>query len=324
MRFSEAVVDITGIRDSDTTFRITTDSPVDNLAASIGSIGLLHPPVLQLMDSHFRIVCGFRRIRALRKSGARQVPARILDSDATRLDCVRWAVTDNSFQRRLTLMEQSRAILLLDPLFPDPAALATEAGRLGLPEHIGMIRKLKRLARLPETIRDLVDSEAISLSMALELERMEPIEAMAMAELFDGLKIGLNRQRELLILLQEIAGRDQKSILDLLNDTPLQDILRDPSRDRPQKAMLVREYLRKKRYPAITRNEAEFQHRVQELNLATGIRLIPPAGFEGTDYQFFFSFHDIVSLRNQLASLEHAADHEAMAAILRRWEFRDG
>ena len=63
--------------------------------------------------------------------------------------------------------------------------------------------------------------------MAMELGIMPSDEALAVVKLFDSLKLSLNKQREILTFIREISLRETLSILDLLEDNRLKEILND-------------------------------------------------------------------------------------------------
>lgn len=318
MRLTEAYIQLPRINETDRSFQITTAPVTGTLISSIRQMGLLNPPVLQEIESGFRIISGFRRVAACRKAGIDSIPARTVSRDTPYLDCIQWAIAENAFQRNLNLIEQSRAIVLLSPYYENLKLFSGMAAKLGLPDNIGVIQKLRRIANLQPVIQDMILSDTISLSMALELAQMGSLQALGLATLFDRLKLGLNRQRELMVFLQEIGAREGKSIAEILADTPVVEILNDDQSDRVQKACRLREYLRRQRYSEITRVEAEFADRVACLNLDSGISLMPPANFEGMDYRLTLSFNRIEQLQAQLNQLCQVVDHSALKEILNR------
>ncbi len=62
MHFKIETVKLTNIDCTDNTYRITTETNIDDLTASIKKTGLLNPPLLLENNSEYRIVCGCRRI----------------------------------------------------------------------------------------------------------------------------------------------------------------------------------------------------------------------------------------------------------------------
>lgn len=177
MRYKLKIVDLTEIDLGDDTFRITTEKQVDDLMISINHLGILHLPLLLKKESTYTIICGFRRIEACRRLNWSKLEAMILDPDTMKLKCIKYAITDNAFQRPLNLIEKSRSIEMLAEFFKDINRLSEELSVLGLSEHPSMIKKLKDICHLPEPLQNSILSNTISLAMVLELAGMSKDDA---------------------------------------------------------------------------------------------------------------------------------------------------
>jgi len=104
--------------------------------------------------------------------------------------------------------------------------------------------------------------------------------------------VGLNKQRELLLLLKEIAGREDTSIPHLIAEKPLQEILNNAEMDRAVRRQKVRSYLRQRRFPAITEAEKDYRKWVRQLKLGNNINLIAPKDFEETTFSMTLRFNN--------------------------------
>ncbi|NQT68731.1 MAG: ParB/RepB/Spo0J family partition protein, partial [Desulfobacteraceae bacterium] len=242
MHFKIETVKLTNIDCTDNTYRITTETNIDDLTASIKKIGLLNPPLLLENNSEYMIVCGFRRIEACRGLGWSQVEARILDPGTQKADCAGIAVTDNALQRPLNLIEQSRSLALISGFIKDDIMLAQELSILRLPENQSVINKIEKICHLSRPIQRAILSDIISLAMALELGKLAPDVGAGFVELFENLKLSLNKQREIVTFVQEIALREDIAILEVINDDRLQAILNQTDFDKNQKTRIIRSY----------------------------------------------------------------------------------
>ena len=142
--------------------------------------------------------------------------------------------------------------------------------------------------------------------MALELGGLDPATAVNLVQLFDQLKVGLNKQRELLSLLKEIAEREDTAIPQLIEEKPLQEILKTAEMDRAVKRQKVRSYLRRRRFPAITKAETEYHKWVKQLKLGQNINLTPPKDFEGNTFSMTLRFsnrQDLSDLNKKIAKI---------------------
>ena len=300
----------------DTSFRITTRTELEDLVPSIRQLGLMHVPVLKHNPPGYIIVSGFRRIAACRILGWKQIYARVLQQNFDFFEMVRLAVADNALQRPLNLIETSRALKLLLSAKTEKGVLAAAAAELGLPLSPAIVSKLKKICDLPEPIQKGILENAIDLSMALELDRFEPEDGHALLGLFNHLKLGLNRQRELLLLLEEISLREEIPIQQMIAEKPLKHILENTETDRSIKRQKVRTYLRRRRFPVISKAETQYKAFVKQLKLGPNINLMPPRDFEGMTYTMTIRFDNQKELKNSKEKLEKIIHHPGLGKIL--------
>ncbi|MGD2185474.1 MAG: ParB/RepB/Spo0J family partition protein [Desulfobacterales bacterium] len=309
VRLSE--VDLT-----DNTFRITTRSDPDKLVLSIEKLGLMHPPMLKYSSPGYVVVCGFRRIAACLNLGWTRVPARIFEQNVGRFELAQMAIADNALQRPLNLLETSRAIRLLADVCADQKQLRKASLELGLPHSPPEAAKIKQICGLPLKVQEGILGGTITMSMALELGRLDPAVAARLIDLFSHLKVGLNKQRELLLLFTEIAEREDIAILQLIAEKPLQKILNNTEMDRALKRQKVRSYLRQRRFPAITKAETDYRKWRKQLKLGENINLIPPKDFEGNTFSMKLSFNNRQDFSNLIKRIEKIIQHPALSKIL--------
>lgn len=304
------------IDSGDERFRITTRNDLDDLCASISKLGLLNPPRVLPGVSGFVIVNGFRRVAACRRLRWDRLRVGVLPSDASPYHCACRAVGDNSTQRPLNPIEAGRSLRLLERCAPDGRVPPDDAVALGLSSNPGVVAKLKDLCRLPSAVQHGVMEGLIPLSMALELVRMEPALAIDLAEIFRELRIGLNKQREMVSLITEIAQRETISGRRVLEEPQMAGVLQAADLDRSQKARQLRKLLRQRRFPALHAAEHHFQALRKELKLGENMHLTPPQDFEGIGMTLSVvieSLEDIGRLRDKLDELAH---HPVLERIL--------
>jgi ParB family transcriptional regulator, chromosome partitioning protein len=297
MRYRLKIVNLSEIDFGDDIFRISTNKQVDDLMSSIDHVGILHFPLLLKKETTYRIICGFRRIEACKRLNWPKLEAMILDPDTMRLNCIKYAITDNAFQRSFNLIEKSRCIEMLSDFFKDINRLSEELSVLGFSEHPSMIKKLKGICHLPELFQNAILSNTISLAMVLELAEMSEDDAKGLIKLFNTLKLSLNTQREIVTLVKEIAIRDDKSILQVIEESHLNKILANDDVDKNLKAHNIRIYLKQRRFPTIAVIEKSYEKYRQKLNLDRRFKLIPPTNFESPTYTLQLSFNNTTQLK---------------------------
>jgi ParB family transcriptional regulator, chromosome partitioning protein len=321
MIWKEEIIRLSSIDIEDHTFRITTDEKIESLSISIKNAGLINPPIIIGKKSKYSVVSGFRRIRSAEKLGWKEFPARVLDPETGRFECAKLAVTDNLLQRPLNLIETSRCYRLLSE-FLGKEELLREASVMGLSENPGLIEKTMRLSGLPPFIQNCVISETISLGMALQLGELDFETGIAFAQIFDKLKPSLNKQREIFSLSCEIALRENIPVLILMKEDNFRNIISDENSDRNKKIRELRHFLKKRRFPNILTAEQGFEKKVKKLGLTEGIKLIPPAGFEGNTFILSMEFKKASEFDEQVECLKRVIDNPLLAEILSK-EFSD-
>ncbi|MDR2145327.1 MAG: ParB/RepB/Spo0J family partition protein [Tannerella sp.] len=136
---------------------------LEELAKSIGQVGVLQPILVRPRGKRYEIVCGERRFRASAMAGRKTVPVtvrRLSDNEAFLL-----AVTENLHRKDVTPMEEAYAYKrLTDTGRYDAASLAA---RFGKSEKY--IRSRLKLNSLMDEITELVNRNVLPVTAALEI-----------------------------------------------------------------------------------------------------------------------------------------------------------
>lgn len=285
---------------------------ISALANSITQAGLLYPPLIAEDNKQRIIVSGFRRLAAIRRLGQDSIASRVAGPDTAKDVIARLAVAENAWQRPLGLMEKARALALLQTACGPKEDLAAIAKPLGLIENETMIAKLVPLVRLPNAIQASVESGFLSLAMAMELGTLDPQESQQLLDVFETFRFGLNRQREVMTLVREIARRESITIGQVLAADEINALQPMTDQGRPSGARALRRYLKKRRYPALTKLELEFDALKHSLGLGPRIRFKPPEFFEGTTYQLIMDFDSIKELCDHQGRVDKMSRHERL------------
>lgn len=296
-------IDLTRIDEQNRFFKVTFESypskdsqivGTDALKASIARIGLLSPPFLKSQpDERYSIVSGFKRVMACRDLGWRSIPAWVMENESDAIHLMKLAVADNALNRSLNVIEQATAIFKLSPFLPDDDRTWTaECAPLGLTVNPGLIWKLKKIHFAPGDLKEKMAAGKISLTVGLELVKMDDTSRILFLSIFESLNPTLNHQKEMIRLAFEIAGLEDEPISEIFNRLDIESVIKDPDMDRNLKISLVRQKLKNRRYPEISRFEKIYQDRIKRLKLPESIALNPPADFEGNDFRIQLMFRD--------------------------------
>lgn len=309
MPFELGRVPLTAVDPADDTYRLGGPRDVGPLAASIARLGLLCPPILTGTDERWTVVSGFARVAACRLLGWERMPARRSLERVDRWRCAQWAVAEKAAHRPLETLEAGRALRLLRRFAPDENAFGQTVRHFGLPDQPAAQARLEGLCDLPEKIRAAVDDGALAVATALALGRMPPEAALRVADLLADLRFGLNKQREVVTLLDEITRREGIPLQVLLDAPEMEALATDCGTDRALRGQRLRTYLYQRRFPALSRAQQRFDALSRELCSATDARLTPPPGFEGRSFQLTLSFSSPSDLARHRQTLERLLAH---------------
>ncbi|MDY6905737.1 MAG: ParB N-terminal domain-containing protein [Thermodesulfobacteriota bacterium] len=312
-------IPLSEINQQDDSFRISTTADKDDtaLTRSLTAVGLLTSPLVRPgPDQGFQIVTGFRRVAVLESLGHDAISCRELDAGTNDITCLQIAVADNASQRPLNLVEQARTVQKLTPFFDAPTKLCQVLADLGLSASPAIVGKLQTIAALPDGVLDGIAKDEIPLSVATELARLDDTAAATLAAVFTRLRLGVNKQREVLTMVREIAAREKRSIQAVLETDEVGDVLENQDLDRGRKAARLREVLTHRRFPAIAQTREAFREAVQAMKLGKCIDLYPPENFESTYYTLQLRFKSMDELASQKAEVDKVVASEALKRLM--------
>ncbi|GAA4388658.1 ParB/RepB/Spo0J family partition protein [Actinomadura verrucosospora] len=193
------------------------DQALEELAESIGIVGLLQPIVVRKSSSEehdYELIMGERRWRASKMAGLDVIPAIVRDTGDN--DLLRDALMENLHRQQLNPLEEAAAYQqLLQDFGATHEQLATRIGRSR--PHI---TNTLRLLNLPPAVQRRVAAGVLSAGHAralLSLESVEAQEHLAQRIVQEGLSV---RALEEMIALREVEdepktprqGRRQKPV----------------------------------------------------------------------------------------------------------------
>jgi hypothetical protein len=117
------------------------------------------------------------------------------------------------------------------------------------------------------------------------------------------LQLGENHLRDFLDWLEEIIGRDGGTVKDLLARPDLQQLL-EAKLSRNDKLNVVKERLRKIRYPRLSKLEDDLRVTIKALDLGNRVRISFPPALEGDEITFAIKARNVKELDESLVRLQ--------------------
>lgn len=280
MKLQEILLD--NIDLADETFLVRERKLDDNLLSSIRTTGVVTPPWLRLKadGAAYQVVMGFRRVSALRQLGSDSVCARVIeDGEFSDLELMESALLENLSNGPLDPMEISRVFSRLRLFGASVDSLATRfLPLLGLRSSDSTVERYLSLIDLPDDITSAISSGEVSLDLIERVERhFDGDDGTRVIRLILDLRLGVNRQRELLRLLDEIGRRDEVDVAHILADHQLSSIMEETGANLPQKAQALIAALRNIRAPETMALAGKARERIRRLGLdkSIGVEVSP-------------------------------------------------
>ncbi|MGA2263266.1 MAG: ParB N-terminal domain-containing protein [Acidobacteriota bacterium] len=295
----------------DESFRISEDLDPAAMDLSLQAIGLINPVMLLecTAPSGYRIVCGFRRLRALRRLAGSKVAARILQpAELSTLEVFLRAVWDNLAHRQLCPLEKARVLFTLRHkcAVEGDLLVAHFLPLLGLSSHRNVLQGYLALHQLHPELRRLLNAGHLTMSSAERLARTTPATQAGSVALLQKIRLSASLQREVLDLSGDLAAVTRTTLADVLNQLEIRSIADDPCLSAFQKGEQIHGFLYRQRNPRISRARETFQAEKEGLNLPGTIRLSPDPFFESPRLRVEFDAASAKAFRETVEALERA------------------
>jgi len=303
-------IPLTRIDGKDTTFLITFMSDLEPLMVSLKLVGLLEPLILrEKTDKTYQIVCGFKRVKALRHLAVSEAaafvyqPGELDDFQALQL------TIGHNLTRTLNLVEKAQALKkLLAFGVSEREVIDRYLPLFALQPNVRILRQTTALLSLERKVLEYLVKEDLSLSAAVCLLDLDQEGQKAILPLLLALRPGENRVKEIISFLREISLRDGKPISSLLIRGAIVELLGDSQTPRPQRLEKLRRIIKQMRFPLLTAMEQRFAAYRQSLALPPQISFHHPAFFEGEEFRMELRFKNFKAFRELVAGLNEIAD----------------
>ncbi|HWP47449.1 MAG TPA: ParB N-terminal domain-containing protein [Candidatus Limnocylindrales bacterium] len=302
-------------------FLITYPLNPEPLIPSVDKVGLLQPVFLrELPSGHYQIVHGFRRVLACRDLHFEALEAWVYRlENLGDLEGFRISLLDNLTLRRLNLIEKATVLYkLLHQFGLEKQKVVQEyMPLLDLEPSLEVLGGYLQLYQLKNEVQSYLVAEEIPLKLALDLLHFSPEDQRQLIYLASSLKLTVNTFKEFMTFIEEIIGREEIPLENLLDDLNIPAILANSVLPVPQKTEKVRKILKQRRYPLLTSLEDQLQEKLKQLRLPREVSIALPPFLEGDRLKVTFQFRNIKELEKILTKLQELMDREELEDILR-------
>ena len=304
-------IEISGIDAECEEFRISEDLNSESLADSLRAVGQLNPVILLERGASLIVVCGFRRLAAMRRLGVRSAAARILTvEDCRTTHPLILALYDNLAHRELSPLEKARAVVKLGDIcgVTRERLIREYLPLLGLPQSENALAGCVALHEARPELKRLFATDALTLASMERLAKLSENEQERFAAVMAAVRLSASLQKKTINLLDDLSGMNQAAFTAPLDIPEIQEFLRDAKLSSFQKGEKLYGTLYRLRNPRVARAEADFAEQRKRLGLPGAIRVTPPPYFETAEIRVEFEAASPEKFRELAATLQNAAD----------------
>jgi ParB family chromosome partitioning protein len=305
---------------SDEIFAVNYLPDLHKLRSSIQDAGLIQPVLLREKSGGYQIICGFRRLSVMKELGKSEVESRVFtEKEMDEFQLLSLSLHENLTTRGFNAVEKAIALDKLIHHFQIRPAVVVQTFLpfFSLEPNEKILGTYLSLARMEDEIKTYVLKEDVSRANIRRLSALTPDDRMALLSLLSRLKLGENRLRELLTLLEETSRRNHAAAKEIVGQPEIQAILSQNKLTPSQKTERVKRVLTGLRYPKLNQMEKAFEKKRKGLNLPSGISLHHAAFFEGKELRIEFQFETIEEYRSIISCLSQLADKEEFQELIK-------
>jgi hypothetical protein len=298
------------VDDRDETCRISEDLDPPHLETSLREVGQLNPVVLiDGGSARLTIVCGFRRLRALRRLGQSSALARVLPANSLPLpEAFRLALWDNLSHRHLTPLETARVLSTLRHAcgLPEDSLLKHYMPALGLDPHLHVLHSYLGLHAVHPRLRAQFIEGRLTLANAQRLATKPAVFQEAYAAVMAGVRLTASLQRQVLDLVEELAARASCPEAEIILRREIAGISADAMLAPHEKGQKIHDVLYRQRFPRISAAEDRFAAATAGLGLPGDIHFHHDRYFESPAIRVEFAAQSAGRFRELVSALEKA------------------
>jgi len=281
------------------------DTPILQSRSSITKMGLIYMPfVVEQQDDSYAVVTGMRAIAAARRlHNLEEVQCRVLPADTpieTILSCIYEEYANNKHELTTIGMAHFYALCNAKLASSELAPFLTGHNIPGKPHHVS---RALDLLKLESPLQAGLYEGVLSESSAREMLRLKADDRLACYKLFQQLRLGGGKQRRMLSLLRDLAGRQGCTLADFIASPAIQEILEHQEMNTPQKAHFLLQNLQQLHAPSLAEAEEQFERWKAQLPLGPHCDVEHSTSFEQDKVSLRITFENREALEKNLVAI---------------------
>jgi ParB/RepB/Spo0J family partition protein len=267
-----------------------------NFVDSIRKFGLLHPPIIRKSSDSYELICGARRVEAVKRIAEQQdIHCLVLDQSISEVEILLLVTEEQHLHAPLTPIESARLITLCSQFCAHSETASILIYSKTNTRNEFQRNKIVKLLELEEPIRTNIHTGVISLKTAFALAEMSRSDRLTLYDIFIKLALNSNKQRRIIDLCMIIATSQQYSISEFLSVT-YPELQQKTIDNVPQSVNRLLHDLYKCSHPLSSHVEKQFAEKIKKLRLPQSCSLSHSPAFEQDSVTLGIEFKTIDEL----------------------------
>lgn len=248
---------------------------------SIVRAGLLYMPLVRSRDNGlYEWITGKRCFEFLQTSCPQsEIQCRVLPEDVPNIQLLNLLYAEHTLGRELTAIELAHFLQLCRRHLTEQEQQQLYT-LLGISEKPYFSNRLLELLSLETPLQAGLQAGLLPENIGRELLRLDKEDRLALYSLFLQLNIGGGKQKRILSLLRDLAGRRGISVREVLAQKELQAVLNHAEMNIPQKTQVLLQLLQHQHAPSLADAESRFSSWQNGLSLPDNCTVTHSQAFE--------------------------------------------
>tara|TARA_B100000686_G_scaffold352290_1_gene453773 strand:- start:2294 stop:3307 length:1014 start_codon:yes stop_codon:yes gene_type:complete len=293
------------------------DSPPDSLRQSIQSMGILQPLVLTPIGEKWKLICGNRRFVIAGELSISKIPVRIFSDPVSKETRLRINLEENRSHRTYSDVEKAAFIFRLRQCGVDDDRIIDQyMPTLKLQPEKKLLLDYLATAELPNGLKQILHELNVPHRVFAVLFRWNSESLVEAEAMIRALRPGVNKMKESLEWIDEIAGRENISPAEVVRSGKLQTVL---SKEEPRYSEFKAALL-SIRFPELQSLRKKVWLALDRLQLESGTKIKTDENFEKDDIHVGLNFQTLDELQGQIDRLFAVAQTQAMRDLIETFQ----
>jgi len=255
---------------------------------------IIYPVIAQETERLYRIIYGFKIAEYCRQNKIEEIPAYVFPKSTSIINLLLHVAEYHRQHREFYPIEIMRFLrILIDNNISKEEIIKTAMPALGVAANDKLLGQYLSIGNISPTIINYLIQKNASLKTWLVFNNIQSEAQKIFSTLISKIKLSLSVFEEIVTNTKETALRDNKSIIDIINELGLEGQLKNAG-DFPQKKVVeIRKIVFKARYPVISKHTEKIKGSIAKIKIPPQVKIIWDKTFERKEIKVEFSINSI-------------------------------